>query len=270
MFDILFAKTFFLVGMMLAITTITTRINKEYETTKEAILTFIGSFAFLFAISFFSHIFPLNILLVACFAGIVGWSMGPTITHFGRRFKLKRFLAARDIKSKQDPDNKSITIYYKESKDDEIQIIEEEELESLFKDFEIEIDKGGDPYNKKWQDTVFQAMLGTTLAVFSTAALVSVSSIDFSFLGMFLFIALLLLVVVSVLNAFFFKSSRVSLIKAYFGVLIFTLYLLYDFNMLESQMAQGETSWSVAIDIAVNIYLDIINLFLDLLEILSD
>jgi len=40
--------------------------------------------------------------------------------------------------------------------------------------------------------------------------------------------------------------------------------------MLESQMAQGETSWSAAIDIVVNIYLDIINLFLSLLEILAE
>ena len=43
MFGILFAKTFFLVGMMLAITTITSRINKDYETGMEAILTFLGT-----------------------------------------------------------------------------------------------------------------------------------------------------------------------------------------------------------------------------------
>ena len=34
-------------------------------------------------------------------------------------------------------------------------------------------------------------------------------------------------------------------------------------------MAEGTTSWSAAIDIAVNLYLDIINLFIDLLEILA-
>jgi len=32
----------------------------------------------------------------------------------------------------------------------------------------------------------------------------------------------------------------------------------------------GDESWETAIDVAVNIYLDIINLFLDLLEILSE
>jgi FtsH-binding integral membrane protein len=270
MFGILFAKTFFLVGMMLVITTITTRINKAYETTAEMVLTILGTFGFLFAITFFSHIFPLNLLLVACFAGVVGWSMGPTITFYGRRFKLKRFLKARNIKTKKDSEKENVVIYYKESAGGDIEVVSEKELDTLLKDFEVEIEKGGDPYDKKWQDIVFQAMLGTALAVFASAALVSVSDIDFSFLGMFLFIALLLLIAVSLLNTFFFKSSKISLLKAYFGVLIFTLYLIFDFQRLESLMAKGETSWSAAIDIAVNLYLDIINLFLDLLYILAD
>ena len=270
MFDILFAKTFFLVGMMLIITTVTTRINKEYETTIEAVLTFLGGFLFLFAVTFFAEIYPLNLFLVGCFAGVVGWSLGPTITHFGRRFKLKRFLESRNIEVKEDPKDKDAVLYFRNSSNGEQEIIHEEEVVKLLAEFELEIEKGGDPYNKKWQDTVFQAMLGTTLAVFATATLVFTSSIDFSFLGMFLFIALLLLIIITLLNMFIFKSDRVSLIKAYFGVLIFTGYLIFDFNRLESLMAEGDTSWSAAIDIAVNLYLDIINLFLDLLEILAE
>ena len=38
MYDILFAKTFLIVGVMLVITTLFARINKAYETTSEAIL----------------------------------------------------------------------------------------------------------------------------------------------------------------------------------------------------------------------------------------
>ena len=49
-FDILFVKTFFLVGVMLIITSITTRINKDYETITEAVLTNLGLFGFLFLI----------------------------------------------------------------------------------------------------------------------------------------------------------------------------------------------------------------------------
>ena len=69
------------------------------------------------------------------------------------------------------------------------------------------------------------------------------------------------------LNAFLFKSSVFALVLATL-VHSFTLFLIYDFNRLE-KLANDE-SWATAIDISVNIYLDIINLFLDLLEILSE
>tara|TARA_B100000614_G_scaffold150452_1_gene133492 strand:+ start:9 stop:818 length:810 start_codon:yes stop_codon:yes gene_type:complete len=269
MFNILFAKTFFLVSIMLIITSVTTRINKDYETPKEAIFTFLGSFVFLFAVTYFSEIFPLNILMVCCFSAIIGWSLGPTITSIGRRFKYKRFLKKRNILTKKDSEDKEIVTYTKNDKG-EMHIIKGEELESLLQEFEKEIEKGGDPYNKKWQNIVFQAMLGTALAVLLTAILVFFTSIDFSFLGIFLFMSLILLIVFQLLNAFIFKSPLLSLLKAYFGLIIFILYLVYDFNRLESMIAQGDTSWSTAIDIAVNLYLDIINLFLDLLEILAE
>jgi len=70
------------------------------------------------------------------------------------------------------------------------------------------------------------------------------------------------------LNIFFFHSKMFSLVRAYLGAIIFTFYLLFDFSRLE-KMA-GDESWGAAIEIAVNIYLDIINLFLDLLEILAE
>lgn len=70
------------------------------------------------------------------------------------------------------------------------------------------------------------------------------------------------------LNIFFFRSKIFSLVRAYIGAVIFTLYLIYDFDRLE-KMA-GDESWGTAINIAVNIYLDIINLYLNLLEILAE
>jgi FtsH-binding integral membrane protein len=111
-------------------------------------------------------------------------------------------------------------------------------------------------------------MFSTAMAVIATASLVFLSDIDFSFMWMFLFIALIILIIMWLLNAFIFKSRMFSLVKAYFGVLIFTGYLIYDFNTLE-KMAWDE-SWSTAINLALNLYLDIINLFLYILEILSE
>ena len=110
-------------------------------------------------------------------------------------------------------------------------------------------------------------MTGTTIAVIATASIVFTSSFDFSVLGGFLFIALIVLIIMGLLNVFIFKSKKYSLLRAYFGVLLFTGYLLYDFDMLEKQMNAGDESWSTAIRIAVNLYLDIINLFLDFFDL---
>ena len=49
-----------------------------------------------------------------------------------------------------------------------------------------------------------------------------------------------------------------------------SLYLVYDFNRLEKLAAKGDESWSAAVRLAINIYLDIINLFMDLLQLLGE
>ena len=60
------------------------------------------------------------------------------------------------------------------------------------------------------------------------------------------------------------------MLSAYAGVVIFTLYLLFDLNTLEKRIEMGDESWGTAIRVSVNLYLDIINLFLDLLKILAE
>lgn len=244
MFDILFARTFFIVGGMLIITAITSRINKTFETSVEMCVTFIGTFIFLFATIFFADIFPLNLFLVAIFSALIGWQVGPSIEYLGKRFKLRKYLKSRGIVLEKGKD-----------------LTDEQKNE-----FEQSFD--ADKYHQEWHNVVFQALFATTFAVFYTAGIVFLTNIDFGFLGSFLFISLTILVAMSLLNAFFFRSRIFSLVRAYIGVVIFTLYLLYDFNRLKKM--NGDESWRAAIHIAVNIYLDIINLFLDILEILSD
>lgn len=244
MFDILFARTFIIVGGMLMITAIAARINKAFETAKEMWITIVGTFAFLFAIIFFADIYPLNLLLVAIFSALIGWEIGPTIEHFGKRFKMRKYLKSRGV------------VIEKRQK------ITDEQKKEFEQSFDV------NQYQREWHNVVFQAIFATALATFSTAGIVFLTSIDFSFLGGFLLIALIMLVVMGLLNIFFFRSKIFSLVRAYIGAVIFTLYLIYDFDRLE-KMA-GDESWGTAIDIAVNIYLDIINLFLDLLEILAE
>lgn len=283
MYDILFAKTFFIVGFMLIITTFFSRINKAYETTSEALITILGSFASLFAIMFFSENYPTNLILVAIFSGFIGWSMGPTISAIGESFKMKKYLKMAGVKSKTVVTNKKSftdkifgaedekkTMYYKKSNPTELFEIESEKYKSIVDEIKSSNNFKKDNYHQEWQNVVFQAMSATTIAVIATASIVFTSSIDFSVMGGFLFTALLILIIMGLLNHFIFKSRKFSLVKAYFGVLIFTGYLLYDFDMLKKQMNAGDDSWSTAIQIAVNLYLDIINLFLDILYILAE
>lgn len=283
MYDILFAKTFFIVGFMLIITTFFSRINKAYETTSEALITILGSFASLFAIMFFSENYPTNLILVAIFSGFIGWSMGPTISAIGESFKMKKYLKKAGVKSKTVVTNKKSftdkifgaedekkTMYYEKSNPTELFEIESEKYKSIVDEIKSSNNFKKDNYHQEWQNVVFQAMSATTIAVIATASIVFTSSIDFSVMGGFLFTALLILIIMGLLNHFIFKSRKFSLVRAYFGVLIFTGYLLYDFDMLKKQMNAGDDSWSTAIQIAVNLYLDIINLFLDILYILAE
>jgi FtsH-binding integral membrane protein len=283
MYDILFAKTFFIVGFMLIITTFFSRINKAYETTSEALITILGSFASLFAIMFFSENYPTNLILVAIFSGFIGWSMGPTISAIGESFKMKKYLKKAGVKSKTvvtdkkkfidkifGAEDEKKTMYYEKSNPTELFEIESEKYKSIVDEIKSSNNFKKDNYHQEWQNVVFQAMSATTIAVIATASIVFTSSIDFSVMGGFLFTALLILIIMGLLNHFIFKSRKFSLVKAYFGVLIFTGYLLYDFDMLKKQMNAGDDSWSTAIQIAVNLYLDIINLFLDILYILAE
>ncbi len=244
MVDILFARTFMIVGAMLILTAITAKKNRVFETSSEMWITIIASFALLFAVMGFANQFPLNLILVGAFSLVIGWSIGPTIEHFGTRFKLRKFL-----KDKGTPLKKAGTA-----------------TPEQLAEFNNSFDKLD--YHNEWQNIVTQAFLGTALAVIATACVVFTTDMNFDFLGGFLFIALLMLVVMGLINAFFIKSKMVSLVKAYVGAIIFTLYLLYDFNQLEKKA--GDESWATAVNISVNIYLDIVNLFLDLLEILSE
>ena len=282
MFDLLFAKTFLLVGGMLIITTIFSRINKAYETTEEAIINIAGTFIVLFLIMFFNESFPLNIILVGVFSGFIGWSIGPTISTLGRSFKKNKYFKSRGIKSKSVITKKSSgwdkimgtkderkTMYYEKKNPKELFDVNSAKYRLIDEEFESEYSMKKDAYDQQWQNIVFQAMIGTTIAVLSTSFLVFNSSFNFSILGGYLFIALLILIIMGFLNAFIFKSKTLSLFKSYLGVIVFTGYLLYDFNFLEQRMNIQDDSWSSAVQIAVNIYIDIINLFLDLLEIMA-
>jgi modulator of FtsH protease len=103
---------------------------------------------------------------------------------------------------------------------------------------------------------------GLTAAVFfALASYATVTKRDFGFLGKFLFVGLIVLIVASLANIFF-QVPALSLTISAVGVLIFSMYILYDVSNI---VRGGETNYVMA---TLSLFLDIYNLFLSLLNIL--
>ena len=69
----------------------------------------------------------------------------------------------------------------------------------------------------------------------------------------------------------FLKFSRMAIrLKAMFGAFVFSIFLLFDFNLLRKKSDFGINDWDTAFNIAFNIYLDIINLLLEILDAMSN
>ena len=103
---------------------------------------------------------------------------------------------------------------------------------------------------------------GMTAAIFfAMAAIATVTKRDFSFLGKFLFVGLVILIVASLANLFF-QVPALSVTISAVAVLIFSLYLLHDVSNI---VRGGETNYITA---TLNLFLDVYNIFISLLNIL--
>ncbi|WP_412890080.1 Bax inhibitor-1 family protein [Bacillus sp. 1P06AnD] len=108
--------------------------------------------------------------------------------------------------------------------------------------------------------------LGTTFIIFAVMGILgTIMKTDVSFLGSFLLIALLGIVIVWVLNLFMPLNSANLLIISGISAIVFSLYILFDFN----QMKHRGISEEMIPLLALNLYLDFINLFTNLLRMLG-
>ncbi len=288
--DILLVRTFTIIGGMLVITTIFSKINKAYETSAEAWITIIGGFLFFFLTYIYANQYPINLIYAGIFSAFLGWDLGPGIAFLGEKIKFREYLKKIGVNSKfiyekstkkthesladkyfrkQKDFTKKLVFYYE--KDSSITFAgDSKEMLEIHKQFKKKVtQKDIDSYSEKWQNIVFQALIATTLSVFLTLLVVYITDYDFGFLGIFLFLSLFSVIIIELLNYFIFKSTSFRKITACVGIIIFTLYLVYDFNRLEKAVAQGDESWGTAVKIAMALYLDIINLFAYILELLS-
>ncbi len=110
-------------------------------------------------------------------------------------------------------------------------------------------------------ELIAMAAGGTGIIFFSLATLATVTKKDFSFMGKFLFIGLILLIVASLANLFF-QVPALSLTISAIGVMIFSAYILYDVSRI---VHGGETNYVMA---TLGLFLSIYNLFSSLLHLL--
>lgn len=112
---------------------------------------------------------------------------------------------------------------------------------------------------------VFQAAAATAVAALTAGVVGYSTKRDLSNLGGFLFGALVIVIVASLVGLFIQAPLLWTVISAVSAIL-FTAFLVYDLNRVAR--IQGATEGQ-AIMLAVSVYLDIYNLFLDLLTLLS-
>lgn len=248
--NLLALKTFFVVAIMLITTAFAAKRNQAFETKFEFWGLFIGGIILLLIVP--SILFPYNLVLTLGIAFLIGSLIGPGIKGMMLNYVFRKTLQKEG--------------YSKEG----IKNLKPEEIEAKLASVKTSVDQGGEhPIIRDWNKIFQLAIYSTSLITIISGTIVYTVEYDFSFLGTFLLVALVGLIVIGLLNTFFFKSAFLRLIGAYIGAVIFSLYLLFDFSRLEKSMLAGDVSWETAVNYGISIYLDIVNLFLDLLEILS-
>lgn len=109
---------------------------------------------------------------------------------------------------------------------------------------------------------VGQAFLMTSIAFGAISMFAMTTKRDFSSMGKFLFIALIIMIVAGISNIFI-QSSMMQLMIASAGALIFSAFILYDTqNIIKGHYVSP-------VEAALSLYLDFFNLFISLLQILG-
>ncbi|MBV8467191.1 MAG: Bax inhibitor-1 family protein, partial [Burkholderiales bacterium] len=110
-------------------------------------------------------------------------------------------------------------------------------------------------------ELIAMAAVGTALIFFTLAGIATVTKKDFSFLGQFLFVGLILLIIASIANLFL-AIPAMALMVSVVAILIFSGYILYDVSQIVNG---GETNYVIA---TLQLYLDAYNIFVSLLNLL--
>lgn len=111
-------------------------------------------------------------------------------------------------------------------------------------------------------NVVIKALIGTAVIFFALSAYVLASGKNFSFLGGFLFVGMIV-AFLAALGAMVFGMSALSVVCSAAFLLIFSGYVLYD----TSNIIHGEeTNYIIA---TLNLFMNIFNIFVSLLNLLG-
>ncbi len=105
------------------------------------------------------------------------------------------------------------------------------------------------------------AAAGTGIIFFVMGAIATTTKRDFSFMGKFLFVGMIALLIAMVANMFL-QIPALALTISTLVIVVFSLFLLYDLNRI---VRGGETNYIMA---TTGVYLSLFNIFANLLQLL--
>jgi modulator of FtsH protease len=105
------------------------------------------------------------------------------------------------------------------------------------------------------------AAVGTGVVFAVMAAIATTTKRDFSFMGKFLFVGMVVLLVAAIANMFL-QIPALSLTISSLVIVVFSLFLLYDLNRI---VKGGETNYIMA---TTGVYMSLFNIFANLLQLL--
>jgi modulator of FtsH protease len=114
---------------------------------------------------------------------------------------------------------------------------------------------------KNGMQLVGYAAVGTGVIFFAMGAIAATSKRDFSFMGKFLFVGMIALLVAMLANMFL-QIPALSLAISTLVIVVFSLFLLYD---LQRIIRGGETNYIMA---TTGVYMSLFNIFANLLHLL--
>merc|ERR1712168_1749491 len=109
------------------------------------------------------------------------------------------------------------------------------------------------------------AAIGLALTIFAFQ-----TKIDFTAMGGILLAVLLCFVLFGLIAAFFPQSRTVNLVYAAIGCIIFSIYIIYDTQLMVGGSHKYSLSPEEHVFASLNLYLDIVNLFMYILSIIGN